>query len=303
MVVLQPIKPGPPRVSLSLKRGRGARRALSLLGNNDSRQNLHLAESLLTISAEEFAQKWNFDPIQGVPLSSGRFNWKPVNTPLASLDPPTAATSSSQSEVATSKTTWDVDLGSASDLPHPADDNSKVQMTCTTLPSSSSNALGQEVTQGQLTGASTGSINPPTKSAEVGTVKCVTEGHLSSSKTSACPEDTEKSQLMEGTPREVIKTEGDSGIESDESVADEQDSSSLPANDSSQINSLRQTHITEFVRPRKLASFKIAEPHPLTSSSSSSNISSCSKKRPASSLQDHQLNQPPHKKVLLHLRA
>lgn len=297
MVVLQPIKPGPPRVSLSLKRGRGARRALSLLGNNDSRQNLQLAESLLTISAEEFTQKWNFDPIQGVPLPTGRFHWKPVS-PLASPDPPTAtATASTQSEAATSKTTWAGDLGSTPQLPHPADDNGRVQMTCATLPSSSSNVSGQEVTQGQSTGASSGSVNLQSKSAEVGTVKSDAEGHLCSSKTCACPKDSEKIEPVDRASSEAVKTEGDSGIDSDESAADEQDSSSLQTNDGSQINSLRQTHITDFVRPRKLANFKMAEPQPPASGGS------CSKKRPASALQDHQLSQPPHKKVLLHLRA
>lgn len=78
MVVLQPIKPGAPRFTLALKRGR-ARRALSLLGNNDAQQNLQLAESLLTISSEDFAKKWNFDPIREVPLEGGRFQWTPVS--------------------------------------------------------------------------------------------------------------------------------------------------------------------------------------------------------------------------------
>lgn len=82
MVVLQPIKPGAPRFTLALKRGR-ARRALSLLGTNDAQQNLQLAESLLTISSEDFAKKWNFDPVREMPLEGGRFQWTPVAAPEA----------------------------------------------------------------------------------------------------------------------------------------------------------------------------------------------------------------------------
>lgn len=82
MVILQPIKPGAPRFALALKRGR-ARRALSLLGTNDAQQNLQLAESLLTISSEDFAKKWNFDPVREVPLEGGRFQWTPVAAPAA----------------------------------------------------------------------------------------------------------------------------------------------------------------------------------------------------------------------------
>lgn len=57
-----------------------ARRALSELGPNDSKANLRMAESLITISAEQFMKKWNFDPIRCQPLPPGRYQWAPVKT-------------------------------------------------------------------------------------------------------------------------------------------------------------------------------------------------------------------------------
>ncbi|XP_066985913.1 uncharacterized protein [Macrobrachium rosenbergii] len=78
MVVGISVKAGVMKTStFLLKRGR-ARRALSLLGVNNVKLNIRLAETLLTISTEEFAKKWNFDPVQGVPLPEGRFQWTPV---------------------------------------------------------------------------------------------------------------------------------------------------------------------------------------------------------------------------------
>ncbi|XP_064105005.1 uncharacterized protein LOC135214589 [Macrobrachium nipponense] len=78
MVVGFSVKAGVMKTStFLLKRGR-ARRALSLLGVNNVKLNIRLAETLLTISSEEFAKKWNFDPVQGVPLPEGRFQWTPV---------------------------------------------------------------------------------------------------------------------------------------------------------------------------------------------------------------------------------
>ncbi|KAG7163874.1 putative Cyclin-dependent kinase inhibitor-containing protein 2 [Homarus americanus] len=78
MVVLQPFKPGKERMRLVLKRGQ-ARRALPL-GQNNTKHNLEMAESLLTISAEEFTKKWNFDPIREVPVSGGRYQWHRVTS-------------------------------------------------------------------------------------------------------------------------------------------------------------------------------------------------------------------------------
>ncbi|XP_042886554.1 uncharacterized protein LOC122262585 [Penaeus japonicus] len=57
-----------------------ARRALSELGPNDPKANLRMAESLITISTEQFMKKWNFDPIRCQPLPSGRYQWTPVKT-------------------------------------------------------------------------------------------------------------------------------------------------------------------------------------------------------------------------------
>lgn len=57
-----------------------ARRALSELGPNDTKANLRMAESLITISTEQFMKKWNFDPIRCQPLPAGRYQWTPVKT-------------------------------------------------------------------------------------------------------------------------------------------------------------------------------------------------------------------------------
>jgi len=77
-----PLRPAPSTFSLAarMKRGGGARRALSNLGNNDTQANLRLAESLLTVSQEKFAKKWNFDPVEVVPLAPGRYLWAPVTS-------------------------------------------------------------------------------------------------------------------------------------------------------------------------------------------------------------------------------
>lgn len=47
------------------------RRALTELGRNDRKHNARLANRLLTISTEEFKQKWNFDPIKMKPITEG----------------------------------------------------------------------------------------------------------------------------------------------------------------------------------------------------------------------------------------
>lgn len=59
-----------------------ARRALSELGISDSKANLKMAETLFTITAEQFMKKWNFDPIRCCPLTPGRYQWTPAR-PLA----------------------------------------------------------------------------------------------------------------------------------------------------------------------------------------------------------------------------
>ncbi|XP_069182421.1 uncharacterized protein [Procambarus clarkii] len=80
MVVLQPLTPGRERTRLFLKRGGPVRRAL-LLGPNPPKHNIEIAQSLLTISAEEFTKKWNFDPIREVPVSGGHYQWQRVTSP------------------------------------------------------------------------------------------------------------------------------------------------------------------------------------------------------------------------------
>ncbi|XP_042233418.1 uncharacterized protein LOC121873781 [Homarus americanus] len=57
-----------------------ARRALSELGINDTKANLKMADTLFTITAEQFIKKWNFDPIRCRPLPSGRYQWTPAKS-------------------------------------------------------------------------------------------------------------------------------------------------------------------------------------------------------------------------------
>ena len=52
-----------------------ARRALTELGTNDTKMNLKMAQEILTISAEQFAKKWNFDPVQMRPIDTGNYDW------------------------------------------------------------------------------------------------------------------------------------------------------------------------------------------------------------------------------------
>lgn len=346
MVVLQPIKPGPPRVNLTLKRGR-ARRALSLLGNNNTQQNLQLAESLLTISAEEFTNKWNFDPIQGVPLPSGRFQWTPL-TAVTSSDP-TALTSSNattttkavtscnlSSSSSSSSTTTSSSSSSPADnpIPNPAEDKSQEQKTCVTLPPPPPPPLpapGANVVLCQVSAGQPGDLHKNHKVSESETVPAAAaaaksgdscESHLccctrtcgcSGPKGSSSSSDKATDNMNQGSEKDNnlrvssngIKTEADSGIDSDDSIVDDRESTFVTPSDNSdslQAAKLRQTCITEFVRPQKLSTFTAPEPLHHSSSSTTTTTSTYSKKRPASSLQE-QLNQPPHKKVLLHLRA
>lgn len=347
MVVLQPIKPGPPRVNLTLKRGR-ARRALSLLGNNNTQQNLQLAESLLTISAEEFTNKWNFDPIQGVPLPSGRFQWTPLTavtssdpTVLPSSDAATtttkAVTSCNLSSSSSSSTTTSSSSSSSpadNPIPNPAEDKSQEQKTCVTLPPPPPPPLpapGANVVLCQVSAGQPGDLHKNHKVSESETVPAAAaaksgdscESHLccctrtcgcSGPKGSSSSSDKATDNMNQGSAKDNnlrvsssngIKTEADSGIDSDDSIVDDRESTFVTPSDNSdsslQAAKLRQTCITEFVRPQKLSTFTAPEPlhH---SSSTTTTTSTYSKKRPASSLQE-QLNQPPHKKVLLHLRA
>lgn len=346
MVVLQPIKPGPPRVNLTLKRGR-ARRALSLLGNNNTQQNLQLAESLLTISAEEFTNKWNFDPIQGVPLPSGRFQWTPLTavtssdpTVLPSSDATTTTTkavtscnlsSSSSSSTTTSSSSSSSSSPADNPIPNPAEDKSQEQKTCVTLPPPPPPPLpapGANVVLCQVSAGQLGDLHKNHKVSESETVPAAAaksgdscESHLccctrtcgcsgpkgsssSDKATDNMNQGSEKDNNLRVSSSNGIKTEADSGIDSDDSIVDDRESTFVTPSDNSdslQAAKLRQTCITEFVRPQKLSTFTAPEPlhH---SSSTTTTTSTYSKKRPASSLQE-QLNQPPHKKVLLHLRA
>ncbi|RXG72007.1 hypothetical protein Avbf_01100 [Armadillidium vulgare] len=64
-----------------------ASRALKELGPNDPKLNLKMAESLLTISANQFLDKWNFNTITMKP-TVGRYEWVPVqheSRPLCEL--------------------------------------------------------------------------------------------------------------------------------------------------------------------------------------------------------------------------
>lgn len=225
MVVLQPIKPGTPRFSgLALKRGR-ARRALSLLGSNDAKANLQLAESLMTISAEEFAAKWNFDPVRSVPTSD--------------LARPQQAGGREARVSAGGK-------GAAADS---SVDHECSPRTC---------GCGAEV----------------------------------AAKGGARGEEAQQEALE---ARRRPSADADSGIESDESIHLSSPSPPSPSSSPKQDSQprLRQTCITEFVRPKKRLTF--------SSKDQQAAHTTQSKKRSASSLQDHL--QPPHKKVLLQLRA
>ncbi|XP_076045168.1 uncharacterized protein LOC143027653 [Oratosquilla oratoria] len=66
-----------PNISICVKRP-AARRALTELGPNDAKRNIIMAESLITISQEQFRKKWNFDPVTEKPLPPGRYLWSPV---------------------------------------------------------------------------------------------------------------------------------------------------------------------------------------------------------------------------------
>lgn len=82
MVVLQPLKHGRVGLRAVLKhhqQQRGSVRRALTFGQPDIQRNLHLAESLLTVSAQEFAQKWNFDVELGEPIAEGRYQWYSVN--------------------------------------------------------------------------------------------------------------------------------------------------------------------------------------------------------------------------------
>lgn len=67
-------------IRMFFKKSSSARRALTELGINDSKLNLKMAETLCTITAEQFMKKWNFDPIRCRPLPTGRYQWTPVNS-------------------------------------------------------------------------------------------------------------------------------------------------------------------------------------------------------------------------------
>ncbi|XP_037788000.1 uncharacterized protein LOC119583541 [Penaeus monodon] len=272
MVVLQPIKPGTPRFSgLALKRGR-ARRALSLLGSNDAKANLQLAESLMTISAEEFAAKWNFDPVRSVPLPRGRFQWAPV----APLSPCAAAHGTAEG------------VAPASPAEAPRED----LRTCLAVPTS-------DLARPQQAGGREARVSAGGKGAAADS----SVDHECSPRTCGCGAEVaakggargEEAQQEALEARRRPSADADSGIESDESIHLSSPSPPSPSSSLKQDSQprLRQTCITEFVRPKKRLTF--------SSKDQQAAHTTQSKKRSASSLQDHL--QPPHKKVLLQLRA
>ncbi|XP_063592013.1 cyclin-dependent kinase inhibitor 1C-like [Penaeus indicus] len=283
MVVLQPIKPGAPRFTLALKRGR-ARRALSLLGTNDAQQNLQLAESLLTISSEDFAKKWNFDPVREMPLEGGRFQWTPVAAPEArhsasenedlqaclsvpSLDLPRpgAAAEGVQEVVAECRlVVASLEAGRPTCLSSAAPAHARAQSgeSCPQCPDSAAAApaAARRVA--------------PAQSARDGAsaaAKAVTEPAPSDAPAARVPSadvpmpttQPEDNTPAQPTPAEVTV--------SAEATPTETTSSALPT---AAALSLRQTCITDFVRPRK---------------------------RRAVSIESHY--HVPHKKALLQLRA
>ncbi|XP_047483266.1 predicted GPI-anchored protein 58 [Penaeus chinensis] len=283
MVVLQPIKPGAPRFTLALKRGR-ARRALSLLGTNDAQQNLQLAESLLTISSEDFAKKWNFDPVRETPLEGGRFQWTPVTAPEArhsasenedlqaclsvpSLDLPRpgAAAEGVQEVVAECRlVVASLEAGRPTCLSSAAPAHARAQSgeSCPQCPDSAAAAPAATrrvaPAQNARDGASAAAtaVTEPAPSdapaARVPSADAPTPTPQSEDNTPAQPTPAEVTVSAEATPTETT-------------------SSVLPT---AAALSLRQTCITDFVRPRK---------------------------RRAVSIESHY--HVPHKKALLQLRA
>lgn len=238
MVVLQPIKPGTPRFSgLALKRGR-ARRALSLLGSNDAKANLQLAESLMTISAEEFASKWNFDPIRAVPLPRGRFQWAPV----APLNPCAAAHGAAEG------------VAPASPAEAPRED----LRTCLAVPTSDlarpqqaggREARGSAGGEGAAADPSSGSRNSVGHECSPRTCGCGAEGASkggAAGRGGARGEEAQQSQeAMEARRRPSADV--DSGVESDDSIHLSSPSPSSSPSSSPQQDSqprLRQTCIT-----------------------------------------------------------
>lgn len=231
MVVLQPIKPGTPRFSgLALKRGR-ARRALSLLGSNDAKANLQLAESLMTISAEEFAAKWNFDPVRAVPLPRGRFQWAPV----ATLSPCAAAHGAAEG------------VAPASPAEAPRED----LRTCLAVPTSDlarpQQAGGREARvsaggKGAAADSSSGSRNSVDHECSPRTCGC---GAEAAAKGGARGEEAQQGQeALEARRRP--SADADSGIESDESIHLSSPSPPSPSSSPKQDSQprLRQTCIT-----------------------------------------------------------
>ncbi|XP_064097455.1 uncharacterized protein LOC135208826 [Macrobrachium nipponense] len=87
-----PYSPAKADIRNFLKKSAAARRALSELGPNDPKANMRMAESLITITAEQFMKKWNFDPISFRPMAPGRYVWTPVKTKKMSSQTTTTPT-------------------------------------------------------------------------------------------------------------------------------------------------------------------------------------------------------------------
>lgn len=90
-----PYSPAKADIRNFLKKSAAARRALSELGPNDPKANMRMAESLITITAEQFMKKWNFDPINFRPMAPGRYVWTPVKTKKIQAQTTTTALSTS----------------------------------------------------------------------------------------------------------------------------------------------------------------------------------------------------------------
>nr|XP_045598167.1 streptococcal hemagglutinin-like [Procambarus clarkii] len=358
----------------------GARMALSLLGTNNPKHNLTMADHLLTISARDFAKKWNFDPIKEVPLATGRYDWCSAPQAHAAHDPhaphahahaahdphdlrtclalPTADLRHSQGGVgdlsahpyipahthiqahahvnSQSSTSTNQRHTTAINTPEteeslevkedvctaPEGDGASTRASTSATPSatpSASTSASTSATPSASTSAkgkqeasatSQGAVGTeeqaearPTTSAKKHKEEHVTEIEFG---TEEKAEDRPKAGARgeEGAPGPqggagtVPTAQGTSaasppvpaaapGRSARQEAVDTSTSTTLPRHPTT-----RQTCITEYVRPHRSSK----------SSSRDPDHTSPSKKRSASTLKDH-LHQPPHKKVLLQIRA
>ncbi|XP_042232103.1 uncharacterized protein LOC121872982 [Homarus americanus] len=271
-----------------------------------------MAESLLTISAEDFTKKWNFDPIMGVPLHSGRFNWTPT-------DPEGGAAGGDQrqNDLNTCLTLpvndLSVSLSGVSDLhrcpgnicPHTpvgaGGGASRCRHLPPDLPRSQLPTENDKQTTEENCQRSEDNSQQDKQTAEEdkqlrvkdspGAADAQTGGDNSQHVNSQTAQGDSQGQPAE-SDRQTVGVE----VEGEGDAAVEEEVPSPPPHTSR----LRQTSITDYVRPQKTLA---ASSSPLAGETHHHHHTQLTKKRPApSSLQDH-LHQPPHKKVLLQLRA